>query len=129
MSAALAVAADGIDHGTSRGYYQHRNRKVLPICQDCRDAYNADHKAKRAEAKGWNKGETGEPKPGRPVPTGRDCAVSGCGELATVEQPSARMVRVSWPGSREPERWYCPGPCAAYGSALAEVRAIGACHA
>ncbi|MEV7282849.1 hypothetical protein [Streptomyces sp. NPDC093111] len=127
MSAAQAVADDGIDHGSTRGYYQHRSRKVVPICQPCRDAYNKDHRAKRAAAKAWNGGMIGgPPAPPRPVPTGRDCAKSGCGELATAPQPGARMVVVSWPTpSREPARWYCAGACAAYGRALAEVRAIG----
>lgn len=59
-----------------------------------------------------------------PPPTGRDCPASGCRTLATEPRPAARMVRVEWEGSREPARWYCPGPCRAYGLALAEVRAI-----
>ncbi|MFI9005080.1 hypothetical protein [Streptomyces sp. NPDC053541] len=121
---APAVVEDGIAHGEPRGYYQHRNRKVFPICQNCRDAFNAEQRDKRAAAKGWNRGKVGEPTAPRPVLTGRDCAVSGCGELASLPQPAARMVRVVWPGSREPARWYCPGPCHAYGLALAEVRAI-----
>ncbi|RSS51391.1 hypothetical protein [Streptomyces sp. WAC01280] len=119
-----APPVDTIEHGTPRGYNQHRTRKV-PFCQPCRDALNAQNRERRAARQGWNGGRVGEPTAPAPVPTGRDCPVSGCGELATVPQPAARMVRVSWPDSREPARWYCPGACRAYGEALAEVRAIG----
>ncbi|MER8042732.1 hypothetical protein [Streptomyces sp. NPDC094032] len=124
MSAIQTVARDGIDHGSTRGYYQHRARKVLPSCQPCRDAYNAANRAKRAEAQRWNRGLVGPPAPPRPVPTGRECPADGCGELTSMPQPSTGMVAVSWPGSREPDRWYCAGACATYGRALAEVRAI-----
>ncbi|MBB4987469.1 zinc finger domain-containing protein [Streptomyces nymphaeiformis] len=79
--------------------------------------------------KTWNRGKAGTPTAPAPVPTGRDCAVSGCGELASAPRPAARMVRVDLDGSREPARWYCPGPCRAYGEALAEVRAIGVSRA
>nr|WP_143204889.1 hypothetical protein [Streptomyces sp. CB02009] len=126
-----APPVDTIEHGTPRGYNQHRTRKV-PFCQPCRDALNAQNRARRAERAGasaaqqtWNRGHVGTPTAPAPVPTGRDCPVSGCGELATAPRPRARMVRVSWPDSREPGRWYCPGACQAYGLALAEIRAIG----
>lgn len=121
---APAVVEDGIDHGTPRGYAQHRKLGV-PYCQPCRDAHAARNREAAKARQRWNKGAVGTPSAPRPVPTGRDCTVIGCGELATVPQPAASMVRVSWSGSREPARWYCPGPCAAYGAALAEVRAIG----
>ncbi|BAU83317.1 hypothetical protein SLA_2390 [Streptomyces laurentii] len=124
MSAAPA-AGDGIDHGTPRGYAQHRQRKVLPPCAQCRAANSTRERQRRQAQKAWNNGATGTPIPGRTVSTGQDCAVSGCGELAAVPRPAARMVRVDWPGSREPARWYCPGACRTYGLALAEVRAIG----
>ncbi|WP_432063371.1 zinc finger domain-containing protein [Streptomyces sp. S1] len=122
---------DTIEHGTTRGYSQHRKRGV-PSCQPCRDAINAQNKARESVREGaspaqqsWNRGRVGTPTAPAPVPTGRDCTVEGCGALASTPQPSARMVRVVWPDSREPARWYCPGPCRAYGLALAEVRAIG----
>ncbi|WP_435969336.1 zinc finger domain-containing protein [Streptomyces sp. Qhu_M48] len=115
---------DTIEHGTTRGYEQHRRRKV-PQCQPCRDALNAQNRERRAARQGWNGGLAGTPKAPAPVPTGRDCPVLGCGELASTPQPAASMVHVVWPFSREPGRWYCPGACQAYGLALAEVRAIG----
>ncbi|AMS01600.1 zinc finger domain-containing protein [Streptomyces venezuelae] len=119
-----ALPVDTIEHGTPRGYNQHRTRKV-PAYQPCRDALNARNRERRAARQGWNGGRVGEPTAPAPVPTGRDCPVSGCGELASAPQPTARMVHVVWPYSREPGRWYCPGPCQAYGLALAEIRAIG----
>ncbi|MFE2556645.1 hypothetical protein ACFXGT_11505 [Streptomyces sp. NPDC059352] len=121
---AEAPPLDTIEHGTTRGYNQHRTRKVA-ACQPCRDALNAQNRERRAARQGWNRGRTGEPTAPAPVPTGRDCPVSGCGQLATAPKPTARMVHVVWPFSREPGRWYCPGPCQAYGLALAEIRAIG----
>ncbi|MET9952366.1 hypothetical protein ABZ135_12565 [Streptomyces sp. NPDC006339] len=121
---APAVVEDGIAHGEPRGYVQHRKLGV-PYCQQCRDAHAAQARKAAEARRRWNRGETGTPTAPRTVPTGRDCTVSGCGDLAAVPQPAARMVRVEWPGSREPARWYCPGPCQAYGRALAEVRAIG----
>ncbi|MFB7031739.1 MULTISPECIES: hypothetical protein [unclassified Streptomyces] len=129
--ALATLPPDTIEHGTTRGYSQHRTRGV-PSCQPCRDAINAQSKAREAKREGaspaqkrWNRGDVGTPTAPAPVPTGRDCTVEGCGELASAPQPSARMVHVVWPFSREPGRWYCPGACQAYGLALAEVRAIG----
>ncbi|MYV64458.1 hypothetical protein GT043_00440 [Streptomyces sp. SID2131] len=93
---------------------------------------NAQTKARESVREGaspaqqsWNRGRVGTPTAPAPVPTGRDCTVEGCGALASTPKPAPRMVRVTFPGSREPARWYCPGPCRAYGEALAEVRAIG----
>ena len=126
----MSTTTATIEHGTTRGFYQHRNRKV-PLCQPCRTAYNAARRDKRPPRKAtpaqqvWNKGHVGEPVEGAPRQTGRTCTTTGCGSLATEPRPSARMVRVVWPDSREPGRWYCPGPCRAYGLALAEIRAIG----
>lgn len=43
------VEIEGIDHGTNRGYYQHR-RKDAPMCDPCRLAHNAaqrEHKRAR----------------------------------------------------------------------------------
>ncbi|MFF9146350.1 hypothetical protein ACF1BN_15965 [Streptomyces sp. NPDC014861] len=132
--ATSTATVDGIDHGTHRGYGQHL-RRGIPPCQGCRDVHSErerERKARLREAKGasatqraWNQGAVGTPVAGRDVPVGRDCPVSGCGALGTEPRPAARMVRVEWPGSREPARWYCPGPCKAYGVALAEVRTLG----
>lgn len=119
---------DGIDHGTVRGYRQHRARKV-PYCEPCRSAVREENRRYRegrasAAQQTWNRGQVGTPAAGREVPTGRDCPTDGCGDLATAPQPAAHMVHVVWPFSREPGRWYCLGPCQAYGLALAEIRAI-----
>lgn len=121
-----------IDHGTARGYRQHRARRV-PYCEPCRAAIRKENQAarerKRANSgqQAWNKGRVGQSTTPPPRPVGRDCPAigSGCGELATVPQPAAHMVIVAVDGSREPSRWYCAGACAAYGQALGEVRAIG----
>ncbi|NML55693.1 hypothetical protein HHL19_36260 [Streptomyces sp. R302] len=125
---------DTIDHGTHRGYGQHLRRGVRP-CTACRAANSARERERKARVRAasgasavqraWNQGAVGVPVPGREVPTGRDCSVDGCGAHGSVPQPAACMVQVEWPDSREPARWYCPGPCAAYGQALAEVRALG----
>ncbi|MFE6379202.1 hypothetical protein [Streptomyces roseolus] len=130
---ATTVVSDGIDHGTPRGYGQHLRRGIRP-CPECRAAHSTrerERKARERAASGassvqraWNQGAVGTPVAGRPVPTGRDCSVGGCGSHGSVPQPAARMVLVEWSGSREPARWYCPGPCAAYGRALAEVRTL-----
>ncbi|OII63805.1 hypothetical protein BJP40_02655 [Streptomyces sp. CC53] len=73
----------------------------------------------------WNQGKTGKPTPAAPRPVGRECPVPGCGAPAAEPRPARGMVRVWLAGSREPARWYCPGGCAAYGQALAEIRALG----
>ncbi|WP_432247677.1 hypothetical protein ACRAR1_06940 [Streptomyces sanyensis] len=75
----------------------------------------------------WNRGKVGAPTPPAVRTTGRDCADPACG--TTGPRPAPASVRVEVPGSREPVRWYCPGPCASYGHALAEVRAIGGSRA
>ncbi|MEU2181508.1 hypothetical protein [Streptomyces thermolilacinus] len=64
---------------------------------------------------------TPEARESRPV--GRACLVEACGTAAAGPRP-ARMVLVELASSREPARWYCAGPCAVYGQALAEVRAL-----
>ncbi|MFE6223305.1 hypothetical protein [Streptomyces sp. NPDC057854] len=127
-----------IDHGTHRGYGQHLRRGIRP-CTECRAAHSERERERKARIraaagataaqKKWNRGAVGVPSAPRPVPTGRDCTVSGCGTPGTTPQPAAHMVCVTWPGSREPARWYCPGGCEAYGLALAEVRALGSRHA
>ncbi|MEW2635977.1 hypothetical protein AB0903_31145 [Streptomyces sp. NPDC048389] len=131
--ASAAVAGpergDGIDHGTPRGYRQH-HAKGVPYCGRCRKA-NRDEKrsyneAKRASAaqQSWNRGKVGTPSEPRLRPTGRECPDAACGTAATEPQASAHLVVVAVDGSREPARWYCAGPCAAYGQALAEIRTL-----
>jgi hypothetical protein len=119
-----------IEHGTPKGYGQHRRHKVLPTCGPCRKAHSekeaADAKRRADErAQRWNGGLVGKGRAGRTVPVGRDCPAAGCGTPASEPKPATGMVRVAVTGSREPARWYCAGGCAAYGQALGEVRAIG----
>lgn len=119
-----------IEHGTPKGYSQHRYYKELPPCARCRKAHSekasADAKRRAEErAQRWNGGLVGKGRVGRAVAVGRDCPAAGCGSLANEPRPAAGMVRVSVSGSREPARWYCAGGCAGYGQALAEIRAIG----
>ena len=72
----------------------------------------------------WNKGRrNGKPSAPAVRPTGRDCPAEACGSEATGRAPTG-MVRVHVSDSRELARWYCAGGCAAYGQALAEIRAI-----
>jgi hypothetical protein len=82
----------------------------------------AAKKAKQA----WNGGMVGTPEPPKDIPTTPgQCTKTGCGvRTADTGCPGPDMVRIAVPGSREPARWYCPGPCAGYGQALAEIRAI-----
>lgn len=125
---------EGINHGTVNGYRQHRYRQV-PATEECgclraqresaqdRRATNRASRARQA----WNGGLVGESAAPRIVRTAGDCSAPGCGDLATtVIPPAAGLVRVEVPESREPARWYCPGWCAHYGQALADVRSIPA---
>lgn len=128
--------AAGIEHGSMRGYRQHTYRKV-PATEACgclkavrEDSAQraAERKGARPTAKAWNGGMTGT-APARPQgqTITRTCpkAKAGCGvRVADTGRPGPDMVRVAEPGSREPARWYCPGACAGYGQALAEVRAL-----
>ena len=72
----------------------------------------------------WNKGHVGTPSAPAVRRVGRECERAECGTLGTEPRPGPGMVLAVWLGSREPDRWYCAGPCVAYGRALAEVRAI-----
>ncbi|NEA42729.1 hypothetical protein [Streptomyces sp. SID11385] len=77
----------------------------------------------------WNQGRKDGKKPAKKpkkpegLPLVERCDHPRCG-VPAVAAPAADMVRVRVRGSREPARWYCAGPCAAYGEALAEIRAI-----
>lgn len=39
------------EHGTERGYQQHRSRGDMPACDDCRAAHREDEKARKARRK------------------------------------------------------------------------------
>jgi uncharacterized protein (DUF2147 family) len=80
----------------------------------------AAKKAKQA----WNGGKVGTPATPKDTPTPGQCAKTGCGDLSFAARSDLGLVRIEVDGSREPARWYCPGPCAGYGQALAEIRAI-----
>ncbi|GAA1405341.1 hypothetical protein GCM10009639_52200 [Kitasatospora putterlickiae] len=126
----MAGTLGPIEHGTLRGYRQHRHRKVAIADGDpcgCRAVYNADQRERAAvaaprSAHEWNRGLTGE----RPVipsrPTGRACPTEGCGEAGTVTGGRPGWIYARVAGSREPGRWWCSGACSAYGIALAELR-------
>lgn len=116
-----------IDHGTLKGWRQHTRHRV-PQCDACLAARRADRVATdRARAskaqKEWNGGLANK-APVRPtLPLTRVCtARTDCGTTT----PTPSLVPVAVEDSREPRRWYCPGPCAAHGQALAEIRTIGA---
>ncbi|MFJ9979654.1 hypothetical protein [Streptomyces cyaneofuscatus] len=74
----------------------------------------------------WNGGEYGMPKPGRLVETPGTCTTPRCGAKADSLDESdpglAGWTRAGVYGSREPDRVWCSGLCAAYGIALAELR-------
>lgn len=76
----------------------------------------------------WHGGrhDDGGPTSPRPVEAPGTCGTSGCGLLAeTVDESDPALdgwVLICVLGSREPARWYCSGPCAHYGIALAQVR-------
>lgn len=38
------------EHGTERGYQQHRHRKEMPACELCRSAHSAHVRARKANA-------------------------------------------------------------------------------
>ncbi|MDG9703745.1 hypothetical protein [Streptomyces sp. DH37] len=71
----------------------------------------------------WNRGLVGQAPPPRLVERPGSCTAPACGTAADG-RPPAGTVRVEVAGSREPARWYCPGFCAAYGQALAELRPV-----
>lgn len=115
-----------IEHGTLRGWRQHKYRKQEP-CRPCLEAKRADNAAPREANRGqqaWNKGRVGQTVAAVTVPVIEVCTVDGCGTEATEPQPTAAMVRVYVHGSTDPARWYCPGRCRGIGQALAEIRAI-----
>ncbi|MET9396313.1 hypothetical protein [Kitasatospora sp. NPDC002965] len=123
------------EHGTVKGWRQHRNRQI-PIPDGdpcgCRAAYNADQRARAAasaprSAHEWNKGLTGS-RPDIPArPVGRACPTEACGEVGAVTSATPDgWVYTRITGSREPGRWWCSGSCATYGVALAELRPAGA---
>ena len=42
-----------VEHGTERGYQQHRHRRDLPACQPCREAHAAHETARKADRIDW----------------------------------------------------------------------------
>lgn len=116
-----------IDHGTVKGWRQHTRRRV-PQCDACLAARRAERAdADRARAtqvqKEWNGGLVAKSAARATLPIGRVCtARTDCGTTT----PTPGLVPVAVDGSREPCRWYCDGPCAAHGQALAEIRTLGA---
>ncbi|MET9096195.1 hypothetical protein ABZX72_29370 [Streptomyces cyaneofuscatus] len=74
----------------------------------------------------WNGGAYGMPQPGRLIETPGACTTPRCGAKAdTLDETApalAGWTRAGVYGSREPDRVWCSGRCAAYGIALAELR-------
>ncbi|MFG3426180.1 hypothetical protein [Streptomyces californicus] len=74
----------------------------------------------------WNAGLRGMPQPGRSVETPGACTTPKCGTKAdTLDESDPALsgwTRAGVYGSREPDRVWCSGLCAAYGIALAELR-------
>lgn len=99
--------------GVSRDYLV-KTRKQLGL---------PPRRASRASQE-WNQGRAGQTPPTAVLrPVGLACTTERCGELAEGRKPNG-FTRVHVPDSREPGRWYCSPGCAAYGQALAEIRAI-----
>ncbi|CAM5364800.1 hypothetical protein SCALM49S_04528 [Streptomyces californicus] len=69
-----------------------------------------------------NKGVVGEPKPPRAVETTARCTTTGCGAQPGGARRHPGWVLIEVVGSTEPKRYFCSWDCAAYGSALAELR-------
>lgn len=119
-----------IEHGTLKGYNQHRNRRVpVPKADECgcRAAYNASRREQAAEraprsAHEWNQGLTGVPPVIAARPLSARCSTEGCGVDVAPEAAGAGWVYVRVVGSAMCGRWYCCGPCATVGIALAELR-------
>lgn len=56
----LATVAVEVEHGTTRGYWQHYNKAGTPPCDECKEAYNAT----RRTGVGQHHGKGGpKPKP------------------------------------------------------------------
>ncbi|MFJ5217228.1 hypothetical protein ACIP98_21205 [Streptomyces sp. NPDC088354] len=85
-----------------------------------------DQAAVKTARRAWNGGMTGDTPAERLTPPSsftRECHIDVCGSTDGVAPaPGIEFVHVK--GSREPGRWYCPGPCAGYGRALADVRTL-----
>ncbi|WP_030847487.1 hypothetical protein [Streptomyces griseus] len=77
-------------------------------------------------AQSWNRGLVGEPKPPRAVQTATRCTTTGCGAQPGGVRRHPGWVLIEVVGSTEPKRLFCSWDCAAYGSALAELRVGGA---
>ncbi|MER8083795.1 hypothetical protein ABTZ57_01200 [Streptomyces sp. NPDC094048] len=75
--------------------------------------------------KEWNKGKTSTPTPGRMVEATSRCRTAGCGAQPGGVRRIPGWVVIEVVGSTEPKRLFCSWDCAAYGSALAELRVGG----
>ncbi len=81
--------------------------------------------AAKTTAKAWNGGLVGEPTPPRDVQTTTRCTTTGCGTQPGGVRRIPGWVVIEVVGSTEPKRLFCSWDCAAYGSALAELRVGG----
>ncbi|MET7412470.1 hypothetical protein [Streptomyces rubiginosohelvolus] len=81
--------------------------------------------AAKTTAKAWNGGLVGEPTPPRDVQTTARCTTTGCGAQPGGVRRIPGWVLIEVVGSSEPKRYFCSWDCAAYGSALAELRVGG----
>jgi hypothetical protein len=129
---------EGIRHGTTGGYKQHRRRQV-PACEECLEAVREDARRRTAERRQaateakvsersraqaqWYGGKHGVPTVPTQVTVPGDCTVDGCGHPANARPPTIGLVRVHLAGSRQSATWYCPAH-SGYGRALAEIRAL-----
>lgn len=116
VPAAGPTPGNTTEHGTMRGYRQHKANGE-PYCDACRAA-------KAEQNRKYKKPTAPKPTPQPAARHGRDCITPGCGTPGTDPQPATRMVLIQLHGSRQAPTWYCAGRCAEYGQALADVRAI-----
>lgn len=131
MSAASSVVGveAGIDHGTVRGYRQHKYRGVPHTTEcGCLDAYRADQADERAdkrrataEQKAWNGGLIGERTAPLAQPVPARCTDPECGTPAAGQELPDGWEGATVDGVR---RRYCRAWCATYAQALADIRAI-----
>lgn len=117
MTNSLTGVEAGIEHGTDRGYRQHKRRHVT-MCTPCMEA---GVEAKRAQ-QAWNRGKTGEPLAIVAAPVVAVCTTELCGQAV----PDAAHVGGMWQAAvvEGQRRAYCSPWCATYAQALADVRSL-----
>ncbi|MGC5041060.1 hypothetical protein ACLQ2C_36595 [Streptomyces sp. DT73] len=125
---------EGIDHGSVRGYRQHRYRKIAATEEcGCLKAIRDHQRASKPvpersqRQREWYGGQfvtaASGSQPGRPILPPGDCPVDDCGQEAAGRSKQRRgWVRAHVHGSTMPPRAFCSGACAAVGIALAELR-------